>query len=107
MTPWRQAMRCVLWGIGLTSITLNFWNLQHLLPMVGSILLMLGFRTLRQENGCTAQLLAAVHSPGGAAGGLCHRHGHRPVPAGPLAGDGHSLDLERPVLAGAWAVVGA
>ena len=52
VTPWRQAMRCVLWGIGLTSITLNFWNLQHLLPMVGSILLMLGFRTLRQENGC-------------------------------------------------------
>ena len=42
VTPWRQAMRCVLWGIGLTSITLNFWNLQHLLPMVGSILLMLG-----------------------------------------------------------------
>ena len=39
VTPWRQAMRCVLWGIGLTSITLNFWNLQHLLPMVGSILL--------------------------------------------------------------------
>lgn len=52
VTPWRQAMRCVLWGIGLTSITLNFWNLQHLLPMVGSILLVLGFRTLRQENGC-------------------------------------------------------
>ena len=21
VTPWRQAMRCVLWGIGLTSIT--------------------------------------------------------------------------------------
>ena len=52
VTPWRQAMRCVLWGIGLTGITLNFWNLQHLLPMVGSILLVLGFRTLRQENGC-------------------------------------------------------
>ena len=52
VTPWRQAMRCVLWGIGLTGITLNFWNLQHLLPTVGSILLVLGFRTLRQENGC-------------------------------------------------------
>lgn len=52
VTPWRQAMRRVLWGIGLTGITLNFWNLQHLLPMVGSILLVLGFRTLRQENGC-------------------------------------------------------
>lgn len=52
VTPWRQAMRCVLWGIGLTGITLNFWNLQHLLPMVGNILLVLGFRTLRQENGC-------------------------------------------------------
>ena len=52
VTPWRQAMRCVLWGIGLTGITLNFWNLQHPLPMVGSILLVLGFRTLRRENGC-------------------------------------------------------
>ena len=50
VTPWRQAMRCVLWGIGLTSITLNFWNLQHLLPMVGSILLMLGDRKSTRLN---------------------------------------------------------
>lgn len=48
--PWRMSMNRVLWGTGLTTITLNFWNLNVILPAIGVILLMLGYRALRQEN---------------------------------------------------------
>ena len=49
--PWREAMTLVLWGMGLTTITLNFLYLDMILPALGGILMVLGFRTLRQENG--------------------------------------------------------
>ncbi len=48
--PWRKAMNRVLWGIGLTTVTLEFWNLNRILPAIGFILLILGFRTFRREN---------------------------------------------------------
>ena len=48
--PWRMSMNRVLWGTGLTTITLNFWNLDVILPAIGVILLLLGYRALRQEN---------------------------------------------------------
>ncbi|MBR7137881.1 MAG: hypothetical protein IKC99_07460 [Clostridia bacterium] len=51
VTPWRNAMRRILWGFGLSTITLNFFHLQYLLPAIGILLLLLGFRTLRKENG--------------------------------------------------------
>ena len=51
VTPWRRAMRQVLTGLALTSITLNFLNLNYLFPAIGMLLLLLGFRTLRRENG--------------------------------------------------------
>mgnify|MGYP005768774053 CR=1 FL=1 len=44
---------CVLYivaGLALTTIHLNFFGLQYLLPMVGHVCLYLGFRTLRREN---------------------------------------------------------
>ena len=50
VTPWRTAMGQVLWGLGLTTITLNFLYLDYLLPALGAVLLVLGFRTLRREN---------------------------------------------------------
>lgn len=50
VTPWRQAMRLVLWGIGLTSLTVQLWHLGEILPLAGGILMALGFRTLRREN---------------------------------------------------------
>ena len=50
VTPWRRAMRRIVWGIGLTTLTLNFWYLDYLLPAIGVVLLFLGFRTLRREN---------------------------------------------------------
>ena len=48
--PWRKAMNRVLWGTGLTTLTLNFWNLNIILPAIGLILLILGYRALRNEN---------------------------------------------------------
>lgn len=50
VTPWRKAMNHVLIGMVLHTITLNFWNLNYILPTVGMILSLLGFRTLRREN---------------------------------------------------------
>ena len=50
VNPWRESMVLVLWGIGLTSITLNFLYLDVILPALGAVLMVLGFRTLRREN---------------------------------------------------------
>lgn len=49
-TPWKRAMSRIVWGIGLTTCTLNFLYLNYLLPAIGVVLLVLGFRTLRKEN---------------------------------------------------------
>lgn len=58
VTPWRRAMERVLFGLALCMVTLNFWCLNYLLPAVGTVLLLLGFRALRRENpwlgGCFA-----------------------------------------------------
>lgn len=51
VTPWRAAMNCVLIGLALTAITLNFCLLNYILPTIGVISMLLGFRTLRRENG--------------------------------------------------------
>ena len=58
--PWRQALLLICWGIALTSITLNFLNLQYILPAVGAMLLCLGFRSLRRENGWFRQCYGPV-----------------------------------------------
>ena len=49
-TPWRSAMNRVLWGTALTTLTLNFLNLDTILPAIGIIMMVLGYRTLRREN---------------------------------------------------------
>ena len=51
VNPWREAMALVLCGMGLTTITFNFLYLDMILPALGGILMVLGFRTLRKENG--------------------------------------------------------
>ena len=43
-------MHYILWGLGLTTITLRFLNLDVILTAVGAALLVLGFRILRREN---------------------------------------------------------
>lgn len=50
VNPWREAMALVLWGMGLTTITVGFLYLDMILPALGGILMVLGFRTLRREN---------------------------------------------------------
>ena len=51
VTPWRRAMNRVLTGLALNAITLNFLALDYILPAIGLILILLGFRTLHRENG--------------------------------------------------------
>ncbi len=51
VTPWRRAMTRILFGFALCVITFNFLCLNYILPAVGTVLLLLGFRTLRRENG--------------------------------------------------------
>ena len=50
VTPWRRAMTQVLWGLGLSSITFSFYGLNYILPAIGHLLMLCGFRTLRREN---------------------------------------------------------
>lgn len=50
ITPWEEAMGRVLTGMVLCAITLNFLCLDYILPALGMVLSLLGFRTLRREN---------------------------------------------------------
>lgn len=50
VTPWRKAMNRSLAGLALTTIMLNFLGLNYILPAVGVIMMLLGFRALRGEN---------------------------------------------------------
>ena len=50
VNPWYKPILQIVWGLGLTSIQLHFFNLDAILPAIGWLLLLLGFRTLRQEN---------------------------------------------------------
>ena len=50
VTPWRKAINRILTGFALGAVTLNFVGLNYLLPTIGMFLLLLGFRTLRNEN---------------------------------------------------------
>lgn len=49
-TPWRKAINRVLTGLALSTFTLNLLGLNYLLPGIGIVLLLLGFRALRREN---------------------------------------------------------
>ncbi|MBQ9851919.1 MAG: hypothetical protein IJO37_03250 [Ruminiclostridium sp.] len=50
VNPWRTAMDRILLGFAFQGITLHFLLLQYILPAIGSVLLVLGFRSLRREN---------------------------------------------------------
>lgn len=58
VTPWKKSMHRVLIGLALSSLTLNFWCLNYILPAIGFVLMLLGFRTMHRENapfkGCYA-----------------------------------------------------
>lgn len=50
VTPWKPAMNRVLIGFALNMLTLNFLCLDYILPAIGIVLTLLGFRSLRSEN---------------------------------------------------------
>lgn len=50
VTPWRKSMNRILTGLCLTSVTFNFLALNYIMPAIGFILMLLGFRGLRKEN---------------------------------------------------------
>ncbi|MGM9522481.1 MAG: hypothetical protein ACI3VB_08390 [Oscillospiraceae bacterium] len=62
INPWHRPIMLIIWGILLTSITLNFLYLQYILPALGMALMYIGFRSLRRENGAlkAAWVMAAV-----------------------------------------------
>ena len=51
VTPWRKAIDRILIGMALCTITLNFLTLNYILPAMGMMFMLLGFRALRNENG--------------------------------------------------------
>ncbi|HZJ75416.1 MAG TPA: hypothetical protein VFD25_02395 [Clostridia bacterium] len=50
VTPWSKSMNRILVGMALSTVTLNFLALNFIIPTIGMILLLLGFRTLKREN---------------------------------------------------------
>lgn len=64
VTPWRKAMNRVLFGLALTMVTLNVWGLNYILPTIGLVLSLWGFRTLHRENGWfkSCYLLTIIHT---------------------------------------------
>lgn len=50
ITPCRKAMNCVIIGLALSTFTLNFLGLNYILPAIGIVPMLLGFRSLRWEN---------------------------------------------------------
>lgn len=49
-TPWGDAMTKLLLGQALVTFHLEFFYLQYILPLLGSVLIYLGSRSLRKEN---------------------------------------------------------
>ena len=47
---WLSSVKNIVWGLVLTGITLNFYQLQYILPAVGVVLLLLGFKTLTRKD---------------------------------------------------------
>ncbi len=48
--PWQSAMHKIMWGMVLNTFKLEFLYLQYILPLLGSVLMYLGYRSLRREN---------------------------------------------------------
>ena len=49
--PWRRALGFICWSLILITVTLSVLSLQYILPALGSLLLYLGFRSLRKPAG--------------------------------------------------------
>ena len=49
--PWKKPLGRICWGLALITVTLNFLYLNDILPAVGTVMLWLGLRSLRRQNG--------------------------------------------------------
>lgn len=49
-TPWQASIRKIIWGMVLVTFRFEFFSLQYLLPLLGTTLLYLGYRSLRKSD---------------------------------------------------------
>ena len=49
--PWKKPLSRICWGLALITVTLNFLYLDSILPAIGIVMLWLGLRSLRRQNG--------------------------------------------------------
>lgn len=50
-TPWRKALTYILIGQVLSMLTAERYRLEYVLPLIGYLYLLLGYRIVRKENG--------------------------------------------------------
>lgn len=50
VTPWKKAMTMALCGITFTILTPDFFYINYILPIIGSFLLLFGFRRMRIDS---------------------------------------------------------
>ena len=80
VTPWKRAMGRVLAGMALTGT--NLWGLNYLLPGIGLVLMLLGFRLLRREEikACRGAIQVVVSvQEFDQEGGFCRSSGSNPL----------------------------
>lgn len=99
VTPWKRAMGRVLAGTALTALGTNLWGLNYLLPGIGLVLMLLGFRLLRREeiNACRGaiQMVVSVQEFD-QEGGFCQSSGSNPLCITGVGGeaDGRACQLD-------------
>lgn len=82
VTPWKRAMGRVLAGTALTALGTNLWGLNYLLPGIGLVLMLLGFRLLRREEikACRGAIQVVVSvQEFDQEGGFCRSSGSNPL----------------------------
>ena len=82
VTPWKRAMGRVLAGTALTALGTNLWGLNYLLPGIGLVLMLLGFRLLRREEieACRGAIQVVVSvQEFDQEGGFCQSSGSNPL----------------------------
>ena len=82
VTSWKRAMGRVLAGTALTALGTNLWGLNYLLPGIGLVLMLLGFRLLRREEieACRGAIQVVVSvQEFDQEGGFCRSSGSNPL----------------------------
>lgn len=82
VTPWKRATGRVLAGTALTALGTNLWGLNYLLPGIGLVLMLLGFRLLRREEikACRGAIQVVVSvQEFDQEGGFCRSSGSNPL----------------------------